>query len=69
MRITESGVFRSCDTLATKSDLSWAISASRRVRRQVSTVPAAMTTRSTPKAPMNSITCRRTAWRGESPGG
>src|SRR5262245_45305664 len=48
MRITESGVLRSWDTLATKSDLSRAISVSRRASRQVATMPATMTSSNTP---------------------
>ena len=69
MRMTESGVFRSWETLATKSAFSCAISVSRRVSRHVSTTPATMTATSTPKAPVKSMTWRRTTSRGEAPGG
>src|SRR6266571_1431918 len=63
MRMTDSGVFRSCETLATKSDLSCAISASRRMSRQVRTRPTTITARSTPNAAVKMATCRRTVCR------
>src|SRR5437016_6140065 len=69
IRMTDSGVLRSWDTFATKSDLSWAISASRRMSRQARTRPARMTMRSAPKAAVKMTTCRRTVCRGDAPGG
>ena len=56
MRITESGVFRSWETLATKSALSRATSLSRHMSRYVMTVPARITTSSTPSAALKSMT-------------
>src|SRR6476646_7874581 len=59
MRISDRGVLRSCETLATKSDLSRAISDSRRTTRYVAPRPRTLTTSNSTKAARKIIRARR----------